>query len=66
MDQKQNERVVTSVATLAGVVDAASRVVDELLGEIITGKVNGESLGNSNTVELVSARVSTHVTASLK
>lgn len=65
MNQEQTERVVTSVATLAVVVDAASCVVNELLGECITGKVNDTSLGANDTVELVAARVSTHLTSQL-
>lgn len=65
MNQKQTERVVTSVATLAGVIDAASSVVNALLGDVISGKVNDAPLGAENTVEIVSARVSAHITAQL-
>lgn len=65
MNQKETERVVTSVATLAVVIDAATSVANSLLGECITGKVNDTQLGNDNTVELVAARVSVHLTAQL-
>lgn len=65
MNQKETERVVTSVATLAGVVDAASSVVNELLGDVITGKVNGTQLGAERTIDVVAARVSAHITAQL-
>lgn len=65
MNQKQTEQVVTTVATLATVIDAASNVVNELLGDVISGKVNDVSLGSVNTIELVAARVSAHITADL-
>lgn len=65
MNQKETEQVVTTVATIATVIDAASNVVNELLGEVITGKVGDNSLGGSGTIEMVAARVSTHITAQL-
>lgn len=65
MNQKETEQVVTTVATIAVVIDAASGVVNELLGDVISGKVNDSNLGGSNTVELVAARVSAHITAEL-
>lgn len=65
MNQQEAERVVTTVATLATVIDAASSVVNELLGDVVTGTVNNTRLGSTNTIELVSARVSAHLTAEL-
>lgn len=65
MNQAQTEQVVTTVATLATVIDAASGVVNELLGDVISGKVNDTNLGSSNTIEVVAARVSAHITAQL-
>lgn len=65
MNQKETEQVVTTVATLATVIDAASNVVNELLGDVISGKVNDVSLGSTNTTELVAARVGAHITADL-
>lgn len=65
MNQKETEQVVTTVATLATVIDAASNVVNELLGDVISGKVNDVNLGSTNTTELVAARVSAHIAADL-
>lgn len=65
MNQKETEQVVTTVATVATVIDAASNVINELLGDVVTSKVKDTSLGGNGTVEVVAARVSAHVTANL-
>lgn len=65
MNQKETEQVVTTVATLATTIDAASALVDELLGVVITSKIVGNSLGGTDTVEVVAARVGTHITSKL-
>ena len=65
MNQKETEQVVTTVATLATTIDAASALVDELLGVVITSKIGGNSLGGTDTVEIVAARVGAHITSKL-
>lgn len=57
MAQSKTESTLVTTATSAVVIDASASVINSLLGESITGKVNDESLTQEKVIELVSARL---------
>ena len=57
MTQRSQELDIMSTATAAVVIDASAAVINNLLGETVTGGVNDESLTNEKVVELVAARL---------
>lgn len=65
MSQRQKELALMTTATTAVVLDASASVINELLGESITGKVNDESLTPDKVIELVAARLNLNVQSQL-
>lgn len=61
MNQRQTERVATSVATLTCVVDTAVSIAQSLLGDALTSSVDGTCLDQDGLHHAVAARVGIHL-----